>query len=163
MNMNLWRTYYADATCGRLDVDEGKSLYTIERPWKNNVPDVSCIPEAEYVCKPYFSPRHQAWTFCLVNPDKGIYMLPSDIPHGIIGRSTCEIDVANWAFQLNGCFACGVDNKNLPEYPNLHAVSNSAEARKQLFGWMTIDGDIEHAPAWTISIRSLDGVGPPPA
>lgn len=158
--MNLWRTYYADAACGRLDVDEGKFLYTIERPWKNNLANQSCIPEGTYQCIPYFSPRHQDWTFCLVNPALGIYKLPSDIAPGIIGRSTCEIDIANWAFQLNGCFATGLDNKTLPEYPNLHAVSNSTTARAQLFAWMTVNGDIEHAPAWTINIQSLDGKGP---
>jgi hypothetical protein len=153
--MNLWRTYYDDATMGRLDVDEGKSLYTIEKPWANNTPDISCVPEADYQLKPYFSPRHQWWTFCLVNPSVGIYMLPSDIPPGIIGRSTCEIDIANWAFQLNGCFACGLDNKSLPEYPNLHAVSNSKDARDRLFEWMTVNGDIQHAPAWTLHIQKM--------
>ena len=30
----------------------GKQLYTCERPWLDNAPFVSCIPEGEYAIKP---------------------------------------------------------------------------------------------------------------
>lgn len=31
---------------------EGQKLYTVERPWLQNLPSVSCIPSGEYRCVP---------------------------------------------------------------------------------------------------------------
>ena len=36
---------------GSMDVD-GATLYTVEKPWLNNQPSISCIPTGIYRCKP---------------------------------------------------------------------------------------------------------------
>lgn len=38
-------------TFGIILVD-GQILYTVERPWLNNAPGTSCIPEGSYKCEP---------------------------------------------------------------------------------------------------------------
>lgn len=50
--MKLERFAYTDmGTFGRISVD-GQTLYTVERPWLDNKPNVSCIPTGTYQCKP---------------------------------------------------------------------------------------------------------------
>jgi hypothetical protein len=48
----LERFAYTDmGTFGRMNV-AGITLYTVERPWLDNKPSVSCIPEGIYKCHP---------------------------------------------------------------------------------------------------------------
>lgn len=35
---------------------EGNKFYTIECPWRNNLPNISCIPTGEYECEFTYSP-----------------------------------------------------------------------------------------------------------
>lgn len=52
--LKLTRFAYTDmGTFGKINVD-GITLYTVERPWLNNKPSISCIPEGKYVCEPRF-------------------------------------------------------------------------------------------------------------
>lgn len=53
--------YTPMGTFGKIVVD-GAVLYTVERPWLNNAPSVSCIPEGTYKCKPrrYFRGGYDA-------------------------------------------------------------------------------------------------------
>lgn len=44
-------------TMGVLVIGEGL-FFTVEPPWLNNQPFVSCIPEGEYLCKRYSSKRY---------------------------------------------------------------------------------------------------------
>ncbi len=60
---------------------EGFKLYTIELPWKNNEPDMSCIPDGGYICVPYKSPLHG-----------GVFLLED-----VRGRVSVEVHVLNWA------------------------------------------------------------------
>ena len=39
--------YHPEGTLGLIDF-EGERFYTIERPWLDNAPNVSCIPEGAY-------------------------------------------------------------------------------------------------------------------
>ena len=42
-----------------IDDDRGIPIHTtLERTWKNNEPNVSCIPEGEYLCKRWRSMKH---------------------------------------------------------------------------------------------------------
>lgn len=53
----LVRFAYTDmGVFGRVMVD-GQVLYTVERPWLQNLPRVSCIPEGSYHCEPRFYNR----------------------------------------------------------------------------------------------------------
>ncbi len=100
----LMTTHPGDvATTGTMLAAE-LSLYTLELPWRNNAADQSCVPAGTYDLIPYFSPKHQAWTWCLENPSLGV---TADGRHGT--RSRCEIHSANWAPQLLGCIALGLN------------------------------------------------------
>ena len=44
----LKRTYRPYVTFGELFLPNGVSVKTLERPWINNAPNVSCIPEGKY-------------------------------------------------------------------------------------------------------------------
>jgi hypothetical protein len=44
-------------TFGYLTTPSGTEYATVERPWLNNMPSVSCIPTGIYICKPRFYNR----------------------------------------------------------------------------------------------------------
>lgn len=49
--MRLTLSRFADlptCTLGRIITDDGPSFYTMEPPWQNNAPRVSCIPPGSY-------------------------------------------------------------------------------------------------------------------
>ena len=55
MKLELLRTYYPKGTNGILMQDDLALCETIELPWKNNLPIISCIPEGEYVLEKRYS------------------------------------------------------------------------------------------------------------
>lgn len=73
---------------------------TGELPWRDNQPDLSCIPEGVYRAFWEYSPKHGRFLFHL---------------HGVAGRSVIEIHAANLmgdaklgkVAQLLGCIAPG--------------------------------------------------------
>ena len=48
MELELIRTYYPDGTNGYILYRNRLMLYSIELPWKDNLAQVSCIPEGRY-------------------------------------------------------------------------------------------------------------------
>ena len=118
MILNLTRSYSTDTTTGIMKVGS-TSFYTIEQPWRNNLAGHSCVPFGTYNLIPYNSPKHGP-TWCLDNPSLNIYGQSSVPPNG---RSFCEIHSANWAEQLEGCIALGLDNQ-----PMFDPISGKAEA-----------------------------------
>jgi len=57
MVLVLTRTYFTSGTNGEL-VYNGKTIcHTIELPWKDNLSNVSCIPEGEYFLQKRYSSR----------------------------------------------------------------------------------------------------------
>jgi len=82
-------TYAPWATHGRMWID-GKVVYTVERPWLDNAPSISCIPDGYYTCRPrrFFRGDYQA-----------IEIL--NVP----GRSHILFHIANWPEELEGCIA----------------------------------------------------------
>jgi len=84
--------YGPDATLGRL-ILPGTVLYTIERPWLDNTPFKSCIPEGVYNVGKYSSPKY---------PD--VWEL-KDVPE----RTHILIHAANWAKDVQGCIGVGMD------------------------------------------------------
>jgi hypothetical protein len=69
--------------------------HTMELPWKDNKRGESCIPEGIYHVVPDSTGKHR-------------YFRVLDVD----GRDMIEIHKANWAFQLDGCIACGEDIKD---------------------------------------------------
>ena len=87
----LERFAYLDSgTMGKLTIDDW-SCYTIERPWKNNAPNLSCIPEGAYACQPFSGSRFQN------------VIQVMDVP----GRTFILIHVANFPHDVEGCIGVG--------------------------------------------------------
>lgn len=68
------------------------SCKTLELPWKNNKPDISCIPKGTYTCKYTFSPKFLKYTYEVKN---------------VAGRSGIRLHSGNYFFQIQGCILIG--------------------------------------------------------
>jgi len=90
MQLELFRTYYPPGTNGALYADGQLQCFTIELPWRNNQPNLSCIPEGRYRLRLRYSERY-----------KGHLQV-----EGVPGRSGILIHPANHAGkELKGCIA----------------------------------------------------------
>lgn len=101
LSLTLRRRYFSHGTFGELFDQDGEQLaVTVESPWNNNQPNISCIPEGEYTLRAHHSPRHGD---CLVieSPSLGV------TANGPSLRTHCLIHAANIAAQLQGCIAPG--------------------------------------------------------
>lgn len=90
-------------------------LKTIERPWLDNQQSISCIPAGIYNVIPFHS------------PSKGDVFLLQNVPD----RTMIEIHVANWASELEGCIAVGLDftiNAGKPAMINSKAALDKLKA-----------------------------------
>lgn len=102
-------------TFGTLLDENGVTLcVTIERPWLDNQPDISCIPSGTYHFYTYQSPT------------KGQVWRTDDVPN----RKYIEIHAANWAHSLSGCIGVG---KSITYIDGLPAVSNSDNTLEMLY------------------------------
>lgn len=89
-------------TIGELRVD-GKFIgYTVERPWDDNKPNVSCIPRGSYALKKCTTGKAM--------PKK--YSGQSYEVQSVPGRSLIKFHIANWPKELQGCIApnAGIDS-----------------------------------------------------
>ena len=68
------------------------SCLTLERAWKDNEPNISCIPLGKYDCVLEYSPAF----------DKLLWEI-----YGVEGRTECKFHAANFWNQLNGCIGLG--------------------------------------------------------
>lgn len=82
-----------DATLGRLEIAGGPTLFTIERPWQNNEPYVSCVPPGVYPLE---------WD--TTGRIKNTVRLRDTEP-----RTQINIHAANRAEELHGCIAPGLN------------------------------------------------------
>lgn len=72
-------------------------LQTLERPWLDNEPFVSCIPQGHYLMSPWVSPKFGK---CYI------------VDGGSVGKTSGTrthilFHAANWVDQLEGCIAVG--------------------------------------------------------
>lgn len=65
---------------------------TLERPWKNNTKNISCIPKGTYQCKYTFSLGKLGWCYEVQN---------------VPGRSGIRIHPGNYFFDIEGCILLG--------------------------------------------------------
>ena len=98
---------FGDRTLGALKIDDFQ-LWTIERPWLNNVPFKSCIPTGQYKVRRTNSPRFGPDTWQV-----------QDVPD----RTHILFHVANTSADVVGCIGCGISL-----YPDLNGVGNSRKA-----------------------------------
>jgi hypothetical protein len=131
-----------DGTLGQYASDSGFRCATVERPWDDNLADLSCVPVGRYLCLWTWSPKHNA----------NVYEL-QDVP----GRTAVEIHAANVFEQLLGCiapghavaeFAAGLLPKGLPATAHL-GVTESVATLAALEADMR-DGDGNQAPFWLV-------------
>ena len=91
-------------TQGILTIGDAR-FYTMEQPWRDNAIGHSCVPEGVYTLSPHVSPS-KGQCFILDNPALNVYAAYPP-PDG--GRSLILIHSANFASQLQGCIAPGLE------------------------------------------------------
>jgi len=105
-------------TLGEMFVYDGENLAfklaTVEKPWKNNKNQISCIPVGTYDVEFFNSPKH------------GACFLLKNVP----GRSMIEIHAANYERQLLGCIAPGLSHADIDKDGLLDVVSSKAAMDK---------------------------------
>jgi hypothetical protein len=106
------------ATYGELKVVQNNKILfqckTIERGWLDNESRISCIPEGSYNVVKTYSNRFK----------RNLYLV-EDVP----GRAGIRLHSSNFASQLNGCIALGMDFKDINN-DNQMDVINSKTAHK---------------------------------
>ena len=119
--------YHPEGTLGVIDL-AGERFYTIERPWLDNKPNVSCIPEGNYLTGWRDSPRFgETWHV-----------------KDVEDRTWILIHAANYPKDVQGCIGLGTGLMG-----DRVAVSNSRKAVAQ-FEKLTRDIEwrliVKHAP-----------------
>ena len=77
MNMRIYLnrvSYSGEGTFGVLKLNAIPFAVTLELPWRDNEPYISCIPEGTYNCHRYGSPKFEN-TFQICNVPKRTYIL----------------------------------------------------------------------------------------
>jgi len=119
----LERFAYLDSgTIGKLTAGPW-SCYTIERPWLDNKPNVSCIPEGEYRCEPFSGTRFQDVVQIMDVPD----------------RTFILFHTANFPYDVEGCI--GVGDRFLSDALE-PAVYNSKKTLAAFFDVVGYDFDL---------------------
>jgi hypothetical protein len=146
-------TTRADATLGTLTIGN-LALQTLELPWVPvegalcGHPDTSCVPVGDYSLVLHNSADHPK-SFALLAPDLGVYVAPTDIPAGCVGRSECLLHVGNYPRNSKGCILLGQFRHLLPNGASMISDSVWAvNAFDALVPW--VDGhtiSITEAPA----------------
>lgn len=96
------RSYLDNCTISKV-YHEGKFLlYTVECPWKSNIPFESCVPPGIYSFTPISTPKYKN-SFCLENPDLGV-----SLEEGKSTRWGCLWHIANYPRQVEGCAGPGL-------------------------------------------------------
>ncbi len=103
--------------------EHGNIIYVrhlLELGWLNNKRNISCVPHGTYDLKLEHSPKfgRKLWE-----------------AYGVSNRSECKFHVANFASQLNGCFAPGMAKFDIDRNGEKDMV-NSAEAFDEFMGAM---------------------------
>jgi len=125
MELVLTRRYHADGTNGTLYLNQQLQCYTIELPWKDNQPKVSCIPEGRYRLRKRYSHRFKHHILI----------------EGVAGRAYILIHPANDAQkELRGCIAPvsvltapGKGSRSRPAFEKLKALIYPALLTETVF------------------------------
>lgn len=140
MNLILFTTSNDEATVGTLTAGT-RMFFSLEQPWRDNEQDESCVPAGVYALVPYDSPKHGP-TWCLLNAALAVMgcatLTSAEVAVGC--RTLCEIHSANWAEQLQGCIALGMDDQPIldPLTGKVEpAVENSRDAVAELLTILT--------------------------
>ena len=110
---------------GRLRLGE-LNLYTVEKPWKDNIPRESCIPLGEYelIWRPTTTqvpPEYKGHTWYVVGGSVGF-----DVGH----RTRVALHAGNTHKDIVGCIAPGL---NLGYLNSSWAVTHSMQVLRELY------------------------------
>jgi len=103
-------------TLGKLVLDDFECV-TMEPPWANNKPNVSCIPPAEYQCYWHKSPRY-GWVYA-------VFEVPD--------RTNILLHAGNIVTHTKGCILPG---KKLGALGGMPAVLASRNTTRRLFNYL---------------------------
>ena len=109
-------------TIGYLHYANGSNaiaLNTLELPWKDNKPNVSCIPVGVYPFHKRYSEKHGMTVI-------GIYDVPD--------RKDIEIHIANFVYELLGCIAVGVGKADI----NKDGLMDVTKSKQALYSLLAI-------------------------
>lgn len=123
---------------------DGKRYVTLEREWRGNMPERSCVPEGVYDLVWHYSQR---WGRRLHLHGGTVAVTPSEMHDTDRKRWGCLIHPANWAHQLAGCIAIGWGETVIEDKPGI-IHSRMAVGRLEAFLGDT-GGQIEIRP-WRV-------------
>lgn len=103
--LERWGSHPDHGSLGEFWFEGAKLAETIEPPWNNNAPFVSCVPCGTYELIP-FTRGNGDEVYALFNPEKNVYIGKDDRPFET-DRYAILIHPANWAKELQGCIAAG--------------------------------------------------------
>jgi len=91
MNLELIRVSQTDeGTFGVLLKDELPLCVTLELPWKQNAPNISCIPAGSYNVQSFYSEKHgQVWEILNVPARSAILLHEGNFPSDSMGCIIC--------------------------------------------------------------------------
>ncbi len=131
-----WKHPDTKSIFGTLQSSTGPQFITCEREWKDNQPNVSCVPTGFYLLEPHDGTKYKN-TFALVGSTV------SHIGDGAsVTRSACVFHKASKGSQLQGCIALGT---------SVTLVADSS--------WAKLSG-LGHGKEWLASLRSSRQIHP---
>jgi len=116
--LNIKRVVSDDESTQGMLYIPGYACYTLERPWVNNKPFISCIPEGIYEAEKFQSPTRNKML-------DGWVVLLRDVSD----RTWIEIHTANKVDELSGCIAVGQFKDGTDNMPG---VFESTEAMREI-------------------------------
>ena len=122
--LTIYRGYTPVVTIGRLALSIGVEIYTLENPWKENKPYVSCVPEGLYtIRRDDFRGKYE--NFKVVNPP--------------LGRSAIEFHIGTTVRDTHGCILTG-----LKLGPNWNLIDSGAAFESFMLSLKDVDEETLH-------------------
>jgi hypothetical protein len=116
-------------------------IYSLERPWLHNTPNVSCVPTGVYAGVKLYSPTFREELYYLVG---GTVALRSEdlLNEGVERWGVIAGHVGNWIHDLQGCVAFGTQYR-LDHQGNGRGPSHYVRASRQALNAVleTLEGD----------------------
>ena len=139
----------AEGVFGTMSVNDEAFCKTVERPWLDNRPFISCIPAGDYDLVPWDSPKF-GQVVAFVNPGLHIFLDAHDVKDER-ARDKCLIHAANYPHELNGCCAVGAEVINFPHHG--FGVTNSRRALERLRARWKDRKNMTASIIWTDAMR----------
>lgn len=125
MNVIIKRNYFEEQTEGMLEIYNDKEcIYhckVLERPWKNNQRNISCIPEGKYEIKKEIQPK------------RGKVLRIKNVPD----RDGILMHKGNYVSHSKGCLLPGLELEHDINNDGLKDVTQSTVAMNEIYDTLT--------------------------